>query len=135
MLRSMLLGLLAIGLLVAYVSLTVPEGSAGKINDDETVFPEKITQILQHSCYDCHTTASSNEKAKGKLNFDQWNELTNIKKIDLMDDICTEVQKGKMPPEKYLTYHPDNKPTAEQVQTICSWVDEESTKLMGEKEE
>lgn len=135
MLRSFLLGLLAIGLLVVYVSLTVPQGSAGSLNDKGSVFPENVAQILEQSCYDCHTTASRNDDAKDKLNFDNWSELTDVKKIGLLDEICTQVEKGKMPTEKYLSFYPDRKLTEEQVEIICTWVDEESMKLMGEKEE
>ena len=40
-----------------------------------------------------------------------------------------------MPTEKYLSYYPDRKLTPDQIKMICKWVDEESGKLMGEKEE
>lgn len=133
--RSFLLGLLAIGLLIAYVSLTSPEGSAGSVTPEETVFPENVAQVFQLSCYDCHTTASENAKAKGKLNFDTWNELSAVLKVGKMDEICSEITSGSMPTEKYLSYYPDRKLTKEQINLICTWVDEESTKLMGEKQE
>ena len=133
--RSFLLGALAIGLLIAYVSLTSPEGSAGSVTGDETVFPENVAQVFQLSCYDCHTTASENAKAKGKLNFDTWNELTTVQKLGKMDEICSEITDGSMPTEKYLSYYPDRKLEKEQIKLICTWVDEESTRLMGEKQE
>ena len=131
--RPILLGLTAIALLVAYVSLTSPEGSAGRVQDEETVFPENITQILELSCYDCHSAASKNVRAKYKLNFDKWDELTDAKKIGALDEICTQVRKGKMPPHKYLSSYPDRELSPEQVDLICSWIEEESIKLMGEK--
>jgi|PlaIllAssembly_1097288.scaffolds.fasta_scaffold1151044_2 hypothetical protein len=133
--RSILLGLIAIGLLIAYVSLTSPEGSAGSVRSEETVFPENVAQILQLSCYDCHTSASKSIKAKAKMNFDTWNELTAVQKVATMDEICTEITKGGMPPEKYLSNYPDRKISPEQIKIVCTWVDEESKKLMGEKEE
>jgi hypothetical protein len=133
--KSFLLGLAAIGLLIAYVSLTSPEGSAGSVTGEETVFPENITQVFQLSCYDCHTTASKNLKARTKLSFDTWNELTDVKKVSKMDEICTEITKGSMPTEKYLSSYPDRKLTKDQIDMICKWVDEESKLLMGEKEE
>ncbi|HNS18668.1 MAG TPA: heme-binding domain-containing protein [Bacteroidales bacterium] len=133
--RSILLGLTAIGLLIAYVSLTSPDGSAGSIRSEETVFPENVAQILQLSCYDCHTSASKNIKAKAKLNFDNWIEFTEVKKVGAMDEICSEITKGDMPPGKYLSKHPDRKLTPEQITLVCNWTDEESRKLMGEKEE
>ncbi|MDD5506858.1 MAG: heme-binding domain-containing protein [Bacteroidales bacterium] len=130
--RTFLLGALAIGLLIAYVSLTSPEGSAGSVTGDETVFPENVAQVFQLSCYDCHTTASGNTKAKEKLNFDTWNTLTVVRKAGKMDEICSEITDGSMPPEKYLSYYPDRKLTKEQIKLICTWVDEESTRLMDE---
>lgn len=133
--RSILLGLIAIGLLIAYVSLTSPEGSAGSVRSEETIFPENVAQILQLSCYDCHTSASKNIKAKAKLNFDDWNELTTVQKVGAMDEICTEITNAGMPPEKYVSNYPDRKLSPEQVELVCTWVDAESKKIMGEKEE
>ncbi len=133
--RTLFLVIIAIGLLVAYVSLTSPAGSAESVDNAETIFPENVAKIFETSCFDCHTNVSKNVVAKSKLNFDSWDKLTGAQKVGSLDDICTEITKGGMPPSRYLSNYPDRKLTPEQVTLICNWVDEESTKLMGETKE
>ncbi|MBP6977605.1 MAG: heme-binding domain-containing protein [Bacteroidales bacterium] len=126
--RTLLLGIAAIGLLVAYVTLTSPAGSAESVNSSNTVWPENVAKILENSCYDCHTDLSGNAMAKAKLNFDGWDKLTDAKKLGTLDEICSEVTRGSMPPAKYISKYADRKLSPEQVTLICSWVEEESGK-------
>lgn len=101
-------------------------------NNDASLFPEDIQKILEGSCLDCHSNVSSNEKAKSKLNFDAWGDLSNAKKVGKMQDITDIVTKGDMPPAKYLDKFPDKVMTKEQKEIIIKWATEESNKLMGQ---
>ena len=91
-----------------------------------------IQKILENSCYDCHSDAASNAKAKVKLNLTKWSELSDAKKIGKMETINDEVKGAKMPPEKYVSNNPGKALTAEQKELINKWVTEESAKLMGQ---
>ena len=93
--------------------------------------PEKVMAVLERSCFDCHTAGSKNEKARLKLNFSNWNEYDAAKKVSKLDEICEVVKSGDMPPEKYLANKPEAKLTQEEADLICKWVEEASTKLMG----
>jgi mono/diheme cytochrome c family protein len=95
-------------------------------------FPADVEKIFQVSCNDCHTDAASNAKAKLKLNFDKWGELSDAKKVGKMENINEVITKGDMPPGRYLENHPDAKLTADQKAVVNTWVTEESKKLMGE---
>ncbi len=95
-------------------------------------FPEDVQKVIQNSCYDCHTDAASNAKAKLKLNFDKWGELSDAKKIGKMEAIHEVIQKGDMPPGKYLEKKPDAALDADQKSLVEKWVTEETKKLMGE---
>jgi hypothetical protein len=95
------------------------------------VFPEAVQKIFETSCFDCHSDAASNAKAKMKLNFSKWSDLSDAKKIAKMEDINDEVSKGDMPPGRYVENHPDRAPAQEQKDIINKWMTEESAKLMG----
>jgi hypothetical protein len=95
-------------------------------------FPENVEKILQTSCFDCHSEASSNSKAKLKMNLSKWNELSDSKKVGKMEKINEVIKAGDMPPGKYLEKYPDHALTPEQKSIIDTWITEESKKLMGE---
>lgn len=97
-----------------------------------SLFPADVQKIFETSCYDCHTDAASNAKAKLKLNFSKWNELSDAKKVGKMESISETVSKGDMPPAKYVNNHPERALSPEQKELIVKWVTEESSKLMGE---
>ena len=95
------------------------------------VFPEAVQKVVETSCFDCHSDASSNAKAKMKLNFSKWSDLSDSKKVGKMEAINEVVSKGDMPPAKYISNHPDKAPGQEQKDIINKWATEESAKLMG----
>ena len=86
--------------------------------------------ILESTCYDCHSSTSSAKLAKSALNLEQWDEYSVSKKISRLEKICDMLEKGKMPPEKYLKSHPEKALSAEQKEVVCQWTKEESEKLM-----
>ena len=106
------------------------EGSADEIVEAE--FPEEISLMLETSCYDCHISESSNLKAKGKLNFSKWEELSNAKKVGKLESIAEELKEGKMPPSRYLDKKPEAALSKEQAEAILKWTEEETKKIMGE---
>lgn len=96
------------------------------------VFPEDVQKVLETSCFDCHTDAASNSKAKMKLNFSKWSELSDSKKVGKMEGISEVIKSGDMPPGKYINNYPDKALSQEQKDLISKWVTDESAKLMGQ---
>lgn len=94
-------------------------------------FPDSVGKILETSCFDCHSDASSNEKARTKINFTKWNNLKDAQKVGKTQDISDVVQKGDMPPAKYTAKFPERALGQEQKDLIIKWAAEESEKLMG----
>ena len=118
---------------LALMAFTYPSFNNNNPQDKPvSPFPEDVEKILQTSCYDCHTDAASNAKAKMKLNFSKWGELSDSKKVGKMENISEMIKKGDMPPGKYLEKYPDHALTPEQKSLIDTWITEESKKLMGE---
>ena len=105
--------------------------NSGLLSDTTQVFPDSVHLIVQNSCIGCHSTTSHSEKAKGKLNFDEWDSFSPVKKISKLNDIHKEVNEGKMPPEKFLDRFPDKKLTELQKKTILDWTDQEIKKIMN----
>jgi len=118
---------------LAMMAFTYPSFNSSDPQDKPaSVFPEDVEKILQTSCYDCHTDAASNAKAKMKLNFSKWGELSDSKKVGKMENISEMIKKGDMPPGKYLEKYPDHALTPEQKAVVDKWLTDESKKLMGE---
>ena len=122
--KKQLVLFLAIGILFLFVQSFSPEPPI------EDVFPEEITSILKTSCYECHFTGASSDKALKAVNFDNWDEYRTTKQIGLLSDIGKVTEERKMPPGKYL----DNKPDAElsdtQIKQLAEWTQQEADKLM-----
>lgn len=123
---------------LAMMAFTNPSGKASRENSNPPqeqvapVFPDEVQKILETSCFDCHTDAASNVKSKSKLNFSKWSELSDAKKIGKMEDMNEEVTESNMPPEKYLEKYPEKALKQEHKEIISKWVNETSSKLMGE---
>jgi hypothetical protein len=95
-------------------------------------FPEKVSVILSNSCYDCHTTGTKAEKAVKALDFKKWDEYKLTKKISLLTNICDVLEKGEMPPEKYLGNHPEKKLSEDELELICNWTRKETENLINQ---
>lgn len=136
--KQFLLSIAFFTVVLALLAFTYPSGgkSPASANPPHDIpdlgFPEDVAKILETSCYDCHINEASNSKAKMKLNFSKWNELSDSRKVARLDGICKEIQKGDMPPSKYVSKNPAAAMSAEQKETVCNWTGEETKKLMGE---
>ena len=96
----------------------------------ESVIPDEITSILKTSCYDCHYTGSSSEKALNALNFEKWDDYRLTKQIGLLGDIGEVVEEKKMPPGKYLENKPEAALSDALIKQLADWTRQESEKLM-----
>jgi hypothetical protein len=122
----------AILIAMAFTSPTVMNHPMLPQDQPAAMFPDDVAKIMETSCYDCHTDASSNTKAKLRLNFSKWSELSAAKKVGKMEAINDEIKKGGMPPAKYVEKYPDRALSADQKSLVDKWVADESKKLMGE---
>jgi hypothetical protein len=94
--------------------------------------PENVKAAIDKSCFGCHNTASQNVKAKEKLDFSTLNTLSKALQIAKYRGINETIQKGMMPPKKFLENNPDKKLTAEEIKLVTKWADKEVKKLMKE---
>jgi hypothetical protein len=132
--KSLLSVVVLIAATFAVMAFTFPSGKGIIPPQDQktSLFPDNVQKILETSCFDCHSDAASNAKAKMKLNFSKWSELSDAKKVGKMEGINETIQKNDMPPGKYLEKFPEKVLSAEQKGAVSKWVTEESAKLMGQ---
>ncbi len=79
--------------------------------EDKLIIPEGINSILDKSCFGCHNSESTNDKAKEKLLIDKLPDLSKAKLVAKLDGIAEIVGKNEMPPEKFLAKYPDKELT------------------------
>jgi mono/diheme cytochrome c family protein len=117
---------------LAVMAFTLPSTGTQNPPQDKApaTLPEDVQKIVETSCFDCHSDAGSNVKAKSKINFSNWSELSDSKKIGKMEAISEVLKSGDMPPGKYLEKNPGAALGQEQKDIVNKWITEESAKLM-----
>ena len=97
-----------------------------------------VKKIFKRACYDCHSNESSwpwyskiapsswfvinhvNE-ARDEYNFSTWDENSQGKKSEIIEEIWEEVDEGKMPLWSYLLLHPQAELSTDDKKVIYSW--------------
>ena len=136
--RSVLFVIMALAGITAFLSFKGPQehpesGAAGTVMQEAVqAFPENVSAVFENSCFGCHGPESSNVKAKTKLNFSSWDEMSDAKKVGKIEKIAEVVKGGDMPPAKFLEKYPDRALNQEQKDIIAQWAAAETKKLLGE---
>ncbi len=102
--------------------------------DAKLEMPANIKSILDKSCMGCHNDASTSTKGKMKLNFDKFNDgkYSTGKMIAKLNGIIKTLDKGKMPPKKFLAKYPDKALSAEETKAVSEWAKTQANTLAGE---
>ncbi len=114
-----------LGLVIILTAFYNVQDNKPNTNTTESQIPKNVKEIVKRSCFDCHAKGAKNMYAKGKLNFDKLDDLTDIKKISALNNIQHMIQSDAMPPEKYIKRNPDKKITDEEKDIISQWVNTE----------
>ena len=110
------------------------------------VIPPNVESIFERSCYDCHSNktvypwyskvapvswllASDINDGRSNVNFSEWGNLTQKRKLRKLKNICDQVKGGDMPLWFYLPLHPRAKLSAGDVGAICNWTVAERARL------
>lgn len=101
--------------------------------------PKKINKLLNKACYDCHSnntvypwynniqpfTWLINKhivEGKKELNFSQWNELSQRRKVSKLRSIVKQIEQNKMPLNSYTILHKDSNLTSEDKKLIIDYL-------------
>jgi mono/diheme cytochrome c family protein len=83
--------------------------------------PASVKAVVDQKCYGCHNANSKNEKGKAKLDWDAVGKLKKSKRMAAMDKIHEVLEKGEMPPKKFLENKPEAKLSEAELATLIEW--------------
>lgn len=101
--------------------------------------PPEIKQILETSCFDCHSNHTNypwyaniqpiglwmqNHVNEGKeeLNFSDFTSYSQKRKMKKLKELAEEIKEHEMPLESYLWIHKEAALSETQIQTITNWL-------------
>jgi hypothetical protein len=139
--KKIIYGLLALLVIIQFIRIdkTNPEV------DPELDFvvlsntPRDIQNLLQSSCYDCHSNETiypwySNvapvswwikkhvNDGRGHLNFSGWGEYDEKRKDHKLEEIIEEVEEHEMPLKSYLIMHSEAELKDTQREQLTTWI-------------
>ena len=91
--------------------------------------PSDVQKVLDNSCTGCHSDESSNFKAKMKWKVEDLSTMKSYKLAGKLNDMVKEIDKGKMPPDKFVEKNPEHKLTDENKNLLVNWATKEAEKL------
>ena len=111
--------------------------------------PGDVKDLLAAACYDCHSEntvwpwysnfspvswmiARDVKSGKGRMNFSEWGDYSDMRKISKYVMICEMVKSGDMPILPYKMMHKEARLTDDQRKAICAWA-ENQIKIMEDK--
>lgn len=83
--------------------------------------PANVKAVVDKKCYGCHNVNSKNEKAKAKLDWDAIGKLKKAKRLATLDKISEVLEKGEMPPKKFLENKPEAALSESDLTTLKEW--------------
>lgn len=84
-------------------------------------YPKKVDAVIQDKCFGCHNQNGKNEKAKQKLMWDQLLTLPANEQAATLGEIQETLEKGSMPPARFLENNPDKKLTDAEAALMKKW--------------
>ncbi len=116
----------------------VPVDRSNPPIEGEIAAPPEVAQILERSCYDCHShevrwpwygyvapvswlVAYDVEEAREHLNFSRWDQYEKEEQLELVEEIWEEVEDHEMPLDIYLWLHRDAVLSEVDRQTLRGW--------------
>ena len=107
----------------------------------EIQMPDQVHAIIMRSCYDCHSNQTrwpwyshvapvswlvigDVNDGRAHMNFSEWDSYDTQKQAKLRKEIPEEIEKGDMPPFRYLIIHTKAKLTQADIQIIKKWAQE-----------
>ncbi len=83
--------------------------------------PANVKAVVEQKCYGCHNAESKNDKAKTKLDWDAFEASKKSKQMATKGKIAEVLEKGDMPPAKFLEMKPEGKLSDEELATLTQW--------------
>lgn len=106
---------------VAIIGLFFMQATPKTESAQDDFLPAQVKAVVDQKCYGCHNVKSKNEKAKSKLDWDALGGLKKSKRLALVGKISEVLEKGEMPPKKFLEFKPEAKLSDTDLATLKEW--------------
>jgi hypothetical protein len=145
--RSLKIAIFSIIVFTALAQLIRPERNSTDMIPQTDIsrfvdLPADISGLLTAACYDCHTentvwpwysnfspvswlVARDVKYGKERLNFSEWGDYSDMRKISKYVMICELVESGAMPILPYKLMHKEARLTGDQRKVICLWAEKQ----------
>lgn len=121
--KTLQLGLLLLAAFVLFPGFMATSGGS------KFKIPKKVNTIIQDKCYGCHSAEGKSQKAKDKLMWDDLAGLPAEQQVEKLKAIAKVLEKGSMPPEKFLEKMPEKKLTDKETAAMSKWASKMVKKL------
>ena len=136
---------IALGLFAGFVAIQFIQPARNKSDKalptdiiNTVTVPVQVLNILQNSCYDCHSNntrypwysfiqpgawwmASHIKKGKAMLNFSQFGDLSDRKQQSKLQGIVNQIKDNEMPLSSYTLLHKNAILTTGQKTILINW--------------
>jgi hypothetical protein len=102
--------------------------------------PVPVKDLLQRSCYDCHSNATNYpwysyvqpvgwwleshiSEGKEELNFSEFGSYSPRRQSSKLESVKGQLANGSMPPESYRSLHKDAQLSKAETQVLIDWVE------------
>lgn len=137
--KKIIYGSLVILILIQFIR---PAKNKGELDTESAIYTsEEIGNILQTSCFDCHSNNTTYpwyvniqpvgwwlnhhvNEGKEKLNFSEFENYPLKKKLHKLKEIKEQIEKGDMPMTSYTLIHKEAKLNSEQKELLIKWSEE-----------
>lgn len=109
---------------VAIIGLLFLQGTSEPVAENSAMaadLPAEVKAVVDQKCYGCHNVNSKNEKGKAKLDWDALSKLKKSKQKATMGKISEVLEKGEMPPKKFLDSKPEAALSESDLATLVAW--------------
>lgn len=132
--------MLAVLLIIQFIRPADNNSEIIAANDIESSIPipAEVKNVLQVSCYDCHSNKTNKmwyqniqpigwwinhhiEEGKDELNFSEFNTYSVKRKAHKLEEVVEMVESDEMPMSSYTLMHGDAKLNADQKKLIIDW--------------
>ena len=110
---------------------------------------ERVEFLIRDACYDCHSNNTRYpwysrispvswyldkhvQEGKEEVNFHEFGQLDNAKRIGVLSDICQVLEDGSMPLKSYLSIHKHARIDSMGRAEICGWTESSSVAILRE---
>lgn len=136
-----------VGLQFVGPSRTNPVSPPARALTAQLAVPADVDALLTRACRNCHSNETrwpfysyiapiswlvirDVNEGRDHMNFSDWS-YTPEEGVDVLDKICREAKRGKMPLRTYTLIHWSAKLSPTDVSRLCTWSDEAAGILMS----